>query len=123
DRRGQVDEGGRLAVDGAIAEQHPRYLQRVGAMVRAPGRVVVEEDLVGELAQAGGPGCPIAAAVADDEVGRQAGRAARVDLVRAVYAPHDPLTVEVRDGLQPARQLRQDRLALPAGLDDAVALA
>ena len=76
DRRGDVDERRRLAAERAVAEQHAGHLERVGAVVGAPGRVVVEQDLVGQVAQAGRPRGPVAAVVADDQVGRQAGRVA-----------------------------------------------
>ena len=114
---------GEPAADRAVAEQHAGHFERIGAVVGAPGRVVVEQDLLGQIAQAGGPRRAVAAGVADDQVGRQGRRVARVDLVGAVDAPDDRLAVEVGDGLEAFLQLRQQRFPLFAGLDDAVALA
>ena len=82
---------GLCACESAVAEQHAGNFQGVGAVVGAPGRVVVEENLVGEIAQARGPGRAIAAAVADDQVGRQGGGVARINLVGAVDAANDLL--------------------------------
>ncbi len=38
DRWGNVDQGGRVTADPAVAEQDAGYFERVGAMVGAPGR-------------------------------------------------------------------------------------
>ena len=40
-------------------------------MIGTPGRVVIEKDFFRQIPQTGGPGGAIAAAVADNQVGRQ----------------------------------------------------
>src|SRR5262245_21154930 len=46
DRRRQVHQRRRLAADRPAAEQHAGDLERVGAVVGAPGQVIVEHDLL-----------------------------------------------------------------------------
>ena len=86
DRRREVDERGASRRDDAVAEKHAGHLQRVGAVVGAPGRVVVEQDFLGQVAQTGGPRGAVAAGIADDQVGGQRRRVALVDPVGAVNA-------------------------------------
>ena len=58
---------------GLVLNEHARQLAGVGAVVGAPGRVVVQQDVVGQAAEARGPRRPVAAVVADDQVRCQAG--------------------------------------------------
>src|SRR5438105_9784551 len=123
DRRRHVHQARSLGPDRAVAEQDAGHFQSVDAMVGAPSQIVVEENLLGEIAQDSGPGGAIPATVADDQVGCQGGGGARVNPIGAVDGADDPLAVDVGDRFQPAREFAQQGFLLFSRLDDAVALA
>src|ERR1700730_6990632 len=56
-------------VNRAIAQEHSRNQSEVHAMISTPGMRVALENITGEISENGLPPRPIAAIVADDQVG------------------------------------------------------
>jgi multidrug efflux pump subunit AcrB len=122
DRRGDIHQRRMRCPNLPIAEQHARHFQSIGTVIGAPGRIVVQQKLIGNLALAGVPGGTIAAGIADDQIRGQGGRVAMIHLIGAIDAANDALAVNVRDRFQLGRQLVQQSVFLPR-FNDAVALA
>ena len=86
DRRRDVDERRRAGLDAAVGEEHAGHFERVGAMVGTPGRVVIQQNLLGQVAQTRRPRRAVATGVTNDQVRRQGRRISLVDLVRSIDA-------------------------------------